>query len=106
MRSRSIKLKISNAGYDRIWNISDFPEYPARTVAKTLSRLCEKGFIDKIKAGTYYYGKETVLGKTAPSPGAIAQKSIRKKFQGGLDAFYNLGLTTQLPAKMIIVSAS
>jgi predicted transcriptional regulator len=100
-----IKMKILSIP-ERVWRVTDFPEYPPNTVSKVLFRLCKKGIIEKLHKGTYYRGKATILGKTIPEVKDVVEKVVDKKFLGGLHAFYNLGLTTQVPASLNIVSNS
>jgi len=105
MITNVIKNRIREIGTGRLWKTSDFPDYKPMTVAKILSRLAARGFITKIKNGTYFYGKSTPLGITTAQPNEIADKILPDQFIGGLHAYYNLGLTTQIPASIVIVSS-
>ena len=102
----TITTKIKGRGPGHLWSVGDFPNYSAHTVARTLSRLSLKGFLVKVRPGTYYFGKNTPLGKTMPQPIEIIEKLHDRKFTGGLHAFYNLGLTRQVPVTLTLVSAS
>jgi len=104
--AHAIRRRIEKAGPGCLWRPKDFPDFPARTVAKTLTRLSQRGVLTKINRGTYFFGKETPLGRTMPQASDVADKLFASKFTGGLHAYYNLGLTRQVPATLTIVSPS
>jgi len=104
MISRNIKNTIAKAKRKRFWTVKDFPDHNPWTVSRTFLRLYKKGFLNKVKNGVYYYGKKTFFGKTAPQSQDIVKRIDAIYFSAGLHAFYNLGLTTQVPASMTIVT--
>jgi predicted transcriptional regulator of viral defense system len=79
-------------------------------VAKALSRLAKEGKIVRVKKGLYHFPKTTILGKTTPSPNEtiISSKSGESLVHhpAGAAAAYNLGVTTQVPAEIVMVGAT
>lgn len=76
-------------------------------VAKALSRLTKEGKIVRVKKGLYHFPKTTVLGKSTPS---VNQTIGSSKYwddlihhAAGASAAYNLGVTTQVPAEIVMV---
>ncbi|OKH17656.1 DUF6088 family protein [[Limnothrix rosea] IAM M-220] len=80
------------------WQIQDFPDLPMTTVAKTLSRLTQKGYLTRVSKGVYYRPKMTRFGQTHPSQTGV-QELLKKTgvtlYPAGISAANFLGLTTQ-----------
>ena len=75
--------------------------------SKTLSELVRRGEIERVKKGLYYIPKQTLVGKSRPSPHAIARKVLEGKGRPtGLTAARMLGLTTQLTAREEVAVAA
>jgi hypothetical protein len=74
-----------------------------------LSRLVKKGFIRRIRQGLYYYPEQHhLIGELLPAPLNILKALIRAKnakwVLSGAQAAHHLGLTTQVPMKMIFLT--
>jgi Transcriptional regulator, AbiEi antitoxin len=96
----AIRNRIAHGG-ERLWSHSDFPDLPAGLVARTLSRLERSGELERVRKGTYYRSRPTVLGRSRPSQTAVMSAAVRGKVlhPAGLNAAATLGLTTQNPAR-------
>lgn len=80
------------------WQIQDFRDLPITVVAKTLSRLTQKGYLTRVSKGVYYRPKMTRFGESCPSQMGM-QKLLKKTevtlYPAGISAANFLGLTTQ-----------
>lgn len=87
-----------------------FSDLAARTgVAKALSRLTQKGVIQRIGYGLYLYPeKHPTLGSLSPSPEAISKAIASgdkvRLVPTGAYAANRLGLTEQVPAKITFLT--
>jgi len=76
---------------------------------KVLSRLAERGEIQRFRRGVYYKpAKSAFFGEVLPSPtevaAAIAKYNNAKIIPNGPMALYMLGLTTQVPMKQVYLN--
>ena len=76
---------------------------------KELSRLVEKGELQRFRRGVYYKpAKSTFFGNVLPNPtevaNAIARLSNAKMVPYGPMALHMLGLTTQVPMKQVYLN--
>lgn len=84
------------AGGERLWSYADFAGMPPVALAKTLSRLPGEGELQRAGKGLYYRPRRTVVGRSRPSPGKVAEASARHTLHpSGLSAANLLGFTTQ-----------
>lgn len=102
-----VRERIVQAGGDSYFTAGDFMDMPASAVAHALSRLAAAGEIIRAKKGVYYRPTETVLGCSTPSPSTVAARAARGVLQpAGLAAANELGLTTQNPGRVELVTTS
>jgi len=106
----TIKAKIVRKGRGYVFTPSDFISVGARTaVDQALSRLAKSGFIRRLTQGIYDYPKISPrLGALSPKPDDVAKAIARKGGQvlsvSPAKAANMLGLTTQVPAKLIYLT--
>ena len=106
----TIKAKIARKGRGYVFTPSDFISVGARTaVDQALSRLAKSGFIRRLTQGIYDYPKISPrLGALSPKPDDVAKAVARKGGQvlsvSPAKAANMLGLTTQVPAKLIYLT--
>ena len=97
-----VRRKIEGGPEDRLWTFRDFSSLPTNAVAKTLSRLEDKGVVDRLRKGVYYRPKTTRFGTTKADPVLVATSILDRKDvdwkPSGLALWNKLGLTTQVPA--------
>ena len=79
------------------------------TIEKELSRLVENGVLQRFRRGIYYKpAKSSFFGIVLPNPADIAQAiadlSHAKIIPDGPMALYMLGLTTQVPLKLVYLN--
>lgn len=90
--------------------ISDFRGEGAETaIRKTLSRLVKSGKLRRLAQGIYYVPKiDPVLGELLPSAEQVAQKVAEKErvhiYPTGVYALNRLGLSTQVPTKLVYLT--
>jgi len=99
-----IRAEIIKSGPGSVFTPSHFRELVAEkgTVERTLSRLAQKGSVQRIGHGLYYYPESgTVFGVLPPKPEAVAQALAEGSplVPSGPTALHRLGLTTQVPMK-------
>jgi hypothetical protein len=101
-----IKQRMDKKGPGSLWSILDFSDLSIQAVAQTLSRMAKQGALTRVRKGIYYYPKKTVLGPSSPSTiDVLSKMASRKKsrnYLGDASAYNNLGLTTQVPAQLVI----
>ncbi len=107
--ARHIRTQIDNGSSGQLWTYKDFATLPVIPVAKTFSRLVQKGILVRVRKGIYFKPKKTVLGQTSADPLLVANLVLSRKkkantYAGGTGAFYNARLTTQVPATAAIIS--
>lgn len=97
-----VRRKIEGGPEDRLWTFRDFSSLPTNAVAKTLSRLEDKGVVDRLRKGVYYRPRTTRFGTTKADPVLVATSILDRKDvdwkPSGLALWNKLGLTTQVPA--------
>jgi Family of unknown function (DUF6088) len=97
-----VRRKIEGGPEDRLWTFRDFSSLPTNAVAKTLSRLKDKGVVDRLRKGVYYRPRTTRFGTTKADPVLVATSILDRKDvdwkPSGLALWNKLGLTTQVPA--------
>ena len=100
--AKSILARIEKGGPGTTWSYSNFKGFPSGAVAKTLSRLAKRKKLIRARKGVYHYPKSTVLGLSTSSPVAVIGASYPATYFGATTASYNLGLTTQVPAGLVL----
>lgn len=89
---------------------SDFAEFGNVDAVKTsLSRLAKEGTLQRLAHGIYLYPKQDpILGTLYPSmeeiAQAIAQRDKARIMPTGTYALHKLGLTTQVPMKVVYLT--
>lgn len=78
-------------------------------IRKTLSRLVSKGRLKRATQGVYYVPKiDPLLGELHPGPQQIAEKIAQKEKvrirPTGVQALNMLGLSTQVPMKIVYIT--
>ena len=105
--SYSVWRKFESGGPGTTLTFRDFKGLPTVAVAKALSRLSKEGKIVRVKKGLYHFPKTTILGKTTPSANETIMSSKYWEnlihHAAGASAAYNLGVTTQVPAEIVMV---
>src|SRR5665213_833870 len=90
--------------------ISDFSGTGSEAaIRKSLSRLTEKGKLRRVAHGIYYVPKhDPVLGEVFPSAEEVAERIAAKEkvhiHPTGLYALNKLGLSTQVPTKLVYLT--
>jgi Family of unknown function (DUF6088) len=86
---------------ERLWRLVDFRDLPASAVAQALSRLAQKGTIERLSKGVYYRPRKTAFGKSKPNPAQIRTLVPKNStvFPSGIAAANLLGFTTQNAAR-------
>src|SRR6266571_4914670 len=94
--ARLVRKRIEQGG-ERLWRHQDFNDLPFTPVARTLSRLAERGIIERLSKGVYYHARSTSFGKSLPNPAAVQKLGSRRTrvFPSGVAAANLLGFTTQ-----------
>lgn len=87
-------------GASQFWKHSDFRDLPPSAVAKALSRLAQKGELQRVGKGVYYRAAPTSFGPSIPGASAIAAETLTAPVHlAGLSAANALGLSTQNPRR-------
>ena len=88
---------------ERFWRPTDFEGSPG-AVAVTLSRLHGEGELRHIRRGLYWRGRKTLLGMAPPRPELVVRELVGTLGVGpsGLSAASALGLSTQVPSRVIV----
>ena len=108
--SKSLLQRIQHKGRGSVFSAKDFLDIGSRAaVDQTLSRLARKGVIRRLNWGLYDYPKTSKsLGLLSPAPIVVAQAMARQtgsKIQiTGARAANTLGLTDQVPAKVVYLT--
>ncbi len=96
--------------HGKIFFASEFRKFGSNeAVRQTLSRLCKKNFLIRLSAGIYLYPQyDKLIGIVYPSIENIA-KTIAKRektrlIPTGVYALNALGLSTQVPAKVVFLT--
>lgn len=106
-----ILRRIQRKGRGNVFTARDFIDIGASRAAvdQTLSRLTHRGVLRRLRRGLYDYPKASKwLGVLSPSPdavaGALARQTGSKIQISGARAANMLGLTDQVPAKLVYVT--
>lgn len=108
--SQIIELKIKRFKPGQIFLPSDFKELGTSTaIRKALSRLVEAGQVERMGQGIYVIPKkDKVFGKVMPSieelAEALAKKEHVKIKPSGQYALNKVGLTTQVPMRLVFLT--
>ncbi len=102
--------RIRGHGKGFVFTPKDFLDLGSRAaVDQALSRLTRHGKIRRIKRGLYDYPRvSTRLGQLSPNPDAVVQALARKTGSkirpSGAQAANTLGLSTQVPARLVYLT--
>jgi hypothetical protein len=105
-----IKTDIKRKRRGKIIFANDFKQFgSSEAVRLTLFRLCKENFIVRISTGIYLYPKlNKRIGVVYPSiediAKAIAKKEKARLIPTGLYALNKLGLSTQVPMKVVFLT--
>lgn len=96
------------AGGERVWRFSDFPNAPVAAVAQALSRMARDGTLQRLSKGVYYRARPTALGPSRPDPVAIRKLAgdSTPMFPAGVAAANLLGFTTQAAGRSEIATTA
>lgn len=106
-----IEQKISRFKPGQIFSPSYFKELGSSTaIRKALSRLVEKGHVERMGQGIYVIPKnDKVFGKVLPSmeqlAEALAKKDHVKIKPSGQYALNKVGLSTQVPMRLVFLTS-
>lgn len=105
-----IVKRVQGKGRGSVWTPKDFLDLGTRAaVDQALTRLVQKGVLQRLDRGVYSYPKVNPrLGTLTPSPDAVAKavaKATGSKLQvSGARAANILGLSTQVPSKNVYLT--
>jgi len=103
-----IMQRIKRKGRGWVFSSSDFLDIaPRRNISQALSRLAKKETIRRLGHGLYDYPKQSkVFGTVPPDPHDVARVLAGDEiiFPCGAKAANMLGLSTQVPAKLIYLT--
>ncbi len=108
--SNTIERRIDNQKQGSIIVQTDFRgEGSATAINMTLSRLAEKGKIRRLAHGIYYKPKsDPLFGELLPSPEVVAETVAQKERirirPSGIYALNKLGVSTQVPTKLVYIT--
>jgi hypothetical protein len=105
-----IELKINRLNLGQVFFASDFKELGTSTaIRKSLSRLVESKQVERMAQGIYVKPKkDKILGKILPSMEELAESLAKKEHINikptGQYALNKVGLSTQVPTKLVFLS--
>ncbi len=105
-----IELKINRLKLGQVFFASDFKELGTSTaIRKSLSRLVESKQVERMAQGIYVKPKkDKILGKILPSMEELAESLAKKEHINikptGQYALNKVGLSTQVPTKLVFLS--
>lgn len=105
-----IELKINRFKPGQVFLPSDFKELgPSTAIRKALSRLVESGQMERMGQGIYVIPKnDKVFGKVLPSMEQLAEALAKKEHvkikPSGQYALNKVGLSTQVPMKLVFLT--
>lgn len=106
--TEKIKGRVQRKGRGWVFSSSDFIDIaPRRNISQALSRLAKQETIRRLGHGIYDYPKQSKLfGTVPPPPDDIAQVLAGDEiiFPCGAKAANMLGLSTQVPAKLVYLT--
>jgi predicted transcriptional regulator of viral defense system len=101
-----IKNKIDRLEPGKIILFNDLivPNNQRMAMAKVMSRLVQKGIINRLERGKYYKPRKTVFGILKPSEDEILKALLLKNngYLTGTGAFNQLGLTSQVTSTIVL----
>ncbi|WP_299760942.1 DUF6088 family protein [uncultured Pontibacter sp.] len=108
---QQVRERIEQAPPGQLLTYADFQvsDSQLEALAAALSRLAKQGVINRLAKGRYYKPKETVFGKVKPSEKEIIKslstsKGKVKGYESGLGLYNQLGLTTQVPQVVTLIT--
>lgn len=108
---QQVRKRIEQADPGQVLTYSDFAvkDTHFEALAAALSRLARQGVLSRLAKGRYYKPKETVFGKVKPSEKEIikslsSSKGKLKGYESGLGLYNQLGLTTQVPQQVTLMT--
>jgi len=108
--SNKIVEYINRSRHGRIFFADEFRKFGNNeAVRQTLSRLCKKDFLIRLSAGIYLYPQhDKLIGIVYPSIETIAKIIAKREktrlIPTGAYALNALGLSTQVPAKVVFLT--
>lgn len=108
--TKNILQRIQRKGRGNVFTARDFVDLGSRAaVDQALSRLARRGVVRRLRRGLFDYPKVSKrLGVLSPSPdsvaGALARQTGSKVQVSGARAANLLGLTDQVPAKLVYLT--
>jgi hypothetical protein len=106
--SASIRSKISKTAPGTLFGLKDFSEINnPQAVILELSRLSKKGVIKRLTKGKYFVPQKSRFGNLGPSELEILNRILQENggYFGGPLALNRIGVTTQVPAEILIRGA-
>lgn len=108
---QQVRERIKKAQPGQLLTYADFQvsDSQLEALAAALSRLARQGVINRLAKGRYYKPKETLFGKVKPSEKEIIKSLSTSKgkvrgYESGLGLYNRLGLTTQVPREVTLVT--
>ena len=107
---KEIEKKLVKGKGGQLFFLSDFRGLGSEAaIRKSLSRLSQSGKIKRIAQGIYWVPKtDPVLGEIMPSLESVAETMAKKEHihikPVGAFALHKLGLTTQVPMKLVYLT--
>lgn len=108
--NNNIITYIQKKGRGKIFFVDEFRKFGTNeAVRQALSRLCRKNFLLRLSAGIYLYPKvDNEVGIIYPSIETIARTIAKREktrmIPTGVYALNALGLSTQVPAKVVFLT--
>jgi len=106
-----VKQQIEGMPAGQLITYADFKLEEAEfgALAAALSRLARQGYIARYGKGHYYKPKETVFGSLKPREKDVVSSLVNRSknkaaYEGGMSLYNRLGLTTQVPNELTIVT--
>ncbi|GHA81354.1 type IV toxin-antitoxin system AbiEi family antitoxin domain-containing protein [Pontibacter akesuensis] len=108
---QQVRERIEQAQPGQLLTYADFQvaDSQLEALAAALSRLTKQGVVNRLAKGRYYKPKETVFGSVKPSEREIIKslstsKGNIKGYESGLGLYNQLGLTTQVPQEVTLMT--
>lgn len=108
---QQVRTRIEQAQPGQLLTYADFQVKGSQleALAAALSRLARQGVVNRLAKGRYYKPKETVFGSVNPSEKEIIKslstsKGHVKGYESGLGLYNQLGLTTQVPREVTLMT--
>jgi hypothetical protein len=107
--SDRVRAKITRGGREKVWTYGDFTGLPTMAVAASLSRLCKRGVIRRLRKGVYYVPRWSRFGDIVPEAPRVAAAVLKHRgfsfvAPSGVPAYNRLGLTTQVSGTPMFVT--